>query len=148
MADARERILKALRLGQPLLVGLATLTEDGKPWVRYVTAVASEDLALRLCTSMTSRKVSQIRRNPEVHLLCGVTDPERVEAYLQIQGRAEISTSKAERRAFWKDSLGEYFSGPDDPDYCVIIVRPYRIELYSSTRPEPEIWESGEQQAR
>jgi general stress protein 26 len=146
MADVKGRILKALQVGQPLLVSFATVTEDGKPWARYVTAVASEDLALRLCTSMKSRKVSQIRRNPEVHLLCGVTDPARFETYLQIQGRAEVSTSKAERQTFWSEGLRDYFSGPDDPDYA--IVRPYRIELYTATSLEPEVWEGGSQKRK
>lgn len=145
MTELRERILKALHVGQPLLVSLATVTEEGKPWVRYVTAVASEDLSLRLCTSMNSRKVAQIRRSPEVHLLCGVTDPERVETYLQIQGRAELATSEAERQAFWREGLRDYFSGPDDPDYAIVIVKPYRIELYTATSLEPEVWERGGQ---
>lgn len=144
MVGLEQSILRTLPRGQPFLASFATITEDGKPWVRDVTAVASEDLSLRLCTSINSRKVAQIRRNPEVHLLCGVTDPANVEAYLQIQGRADVSTSKAEREALWREGLRNYFSGPDDPDYAIVIVKPYRIELYTAASLEPEVWEREE----
>ena len=39
MSDLKERILKILQ--QPQLAALATITQDGKPWVRYVMVVAS-----------------------------------------------------------------------------------------------------------
>jgi general stress protein 26 len=71
-----------------------------------------------------------------------VTNPQTAEAYVQIQGRAEVSRDEAERKAYWKDELKTYFSGPDDPNYSVVIVRPYRIELQTMASMEPEVWEA------
>lgn len=64
-------------------------------------------------------------------------------AWLQVEGTAEISTAKAERDAFWYDGLKAYFTGPDDPNYCVVIVKPSRIEFASMESMGAEIWQSG-----
>ncbi len=127
MNDLQKRILEIMQ--KPHMASLATVTEDGKPWVRYVMSVASDDLTIRFSSFLKARKVAHIRKNPEVHLTCGVTDPMSWKSYLQIQGRAEISTDPAEKKDFWNDHLKEIFEGPDDPNYAVVIVRPYRMEL-------------------
>ena len=139
MNDLRERILRVIR--QPHLAVLATVTEDGKPWARYVMPCASDDLSLRFASYTDARKVQQITHNPEVHLTCGVLNPLAARMYLQIQGRARFTTDREERHAFWSDLLCEIFSGPDDPRFGVVIVAPYRVELHTVGCPEPEIWE-------
>jgi len=61
---------------------------------------------------------------------------------LQIAGRAEITTDEKERHRLWNDNLKAYFSGPDDPNYCGVIVKPYRIELMGMTEMIPQVWEA------
>ena len=138
MSNLAQRILTIIK--EPHLASFATIAEESKPWVRYVTCHASEDLTIRFSTFTGSRKVVQIKKNPEVHLTCGVTDLATAQTYLQIQGKAELSTDKAEREAFWNDYLTRYFKGPDDPNYGIIIVKPYRIELYTMGNFKPEVW--------
>ena len=58
------------------------------------------------------------------------------------QRKGELVTDEAERHAFWIPILKGVFSGPDDPNYGVIIVKPYRIEYCSAGTMEPEIWEA------
>jgi general stress protein 26 len=140
MGELKEKIMKIIR--EPHLASLATITEDGKPWTRYVFPNGSGDMSIRFSSFLDSRKVAQIRKNPEVHLTCGVTDPQTASSYLQIQGRAEITSDEAERKAYWKEELKRYFSGPDDPNYCIVIVKPYRIEYMDMTSPEPRVWEA------
>jgi general stress protein 26 len=60
--------------------------------------------------------------------------------YLQIQGCAEFCTDSAARHAFWSDRLKLVFKGPDDPNYGVVIIRAYRIELWK-VGSAPEVWE-------
>ena len=55
MSDLRQRIFNTIK--ESHLASFATITEDGKPWARYVTPHASEDLTLRFSTGTTSRKV-------------------------------------------------------------------------------------------
>ena len=139
MADLKERILQIIT--QPQLSGFATVTEEGKPWVRYVMTVGGDDMEIRFASFVGARKVRQIAANAEVHLNCGVTDPAKMAPYLQIQGRARFTTEEGERHGFWSDMLAPIFSGPDDPDYGVVIVTPYRIEYLTPGNMEPEVWQ-------
>lgn len=123
------------------MISLATITADGKPWVRFVMARVDEDLTIRIATSATSRKVEQIRANPEVHITGGVSSLPEARAYVQISGRAEISTDPHLKKVFWTDQLKAYFSGPEDDKYAVVVVTPYRVEHQPMTAMKPEVWE-------
>jgi general stress protein 26 len=138
VSDLKERILGILT--QPQLAGLATVTEDGKPWVRYVMTLASEDMVIRCATFVGARKVKQLKKNPEVHLTCGVTDPKEMAPYLQIQGRAKLDTGKEVRYGFWTEMLATIFDGPDDPKYGVLEITPYRFEYCDVGSFEPQVW--------
>jgi general stress protein 26 len=139
MSELKEKIYGMIKDYQ--LTSMATVTEDGKPWVRYVMMVGEKDLTMRFTTSMKSRKVAHIKDNPEVHITCGVSDLKTASQYLQIQGKAKISRDKALCREMWLDFHKKYFSGPDDPNFCVGIVKPYRIEFFSMSSHKPLIWE-------
>jgi general stress protein 26 len=102
--------------------------------------VTSDDLTIRCATFVGARKVKQIEKDPEVHLTCGVTDPREMAPYLQIQGRATLSTSQEARHGFWQEMLAAIFDGPDDPKYGVLEIVPYRIEYCSVGSHEPEVW--------
>jgi general stress protein 26 len=140
MSDLKSRI-EAI-LARPQLSSLATITQDGKPWVRYVMAVGSPDLTIRCATFTSARKVKQIAHNPEVHLTCGVTNPMKMTPYLQIQGRATLNTSREARHGLWSDMLSPVFDGPDDPNYGVLEIRPYYIEYWTPGLLEPEVWKA------
>ncbi len=139
MKSLKELILDVIN-GDPIAC-LATVTETGKPWVRYVSIRAGEDLLIKFATFVNSRKVAQIKANPEVHITCGVTQGNQTNEYIQVEGRAEITRDPDERHSFWTDGYKAYFTGPDDPNYTIVIVRPYRIELNTGDSPKPEILE-------
>jgi general stress protein 26 len=139
MDDVKKKIVEGARGLQ--LINFATLTEDGRPWVRYVVGKADDELVFRFCTHRETRKVAQIKKNPNVHISLGAKDMETAEHWMQVQGVAEISTGRDERHSFWFDALSNYFTGPDDPNYCIIIVRPSRIEYGTMGSMTPEIWE-------
>jgi general stress protein 26 len=138
MADLEVRIRDIIT--QPQLSSLATITEEGQPWVRYVMAVGDDSMTLRCATFVEARKVKQIAAHPEVHLTSGVTNPMAMKPYVQVQGRAAFTTAKDARHAFWNATLAPIFDGPDDPQYGVIEITPYRIELWSPGSFEPEVW--------
>jgi general stress protein 26 len=99
-----------------------------------------EDMTIRFSTFAKSRKVGQIRKNAVVHLVCGASSLRSAKQYVQIEGRAEVTRSKAERHGYWTEELRGYFQGPDDPNYAVVVVRPARIELQGMASPAPEVW--------
>ncbi len=141
MSELKTRIQEVIC--QPQLSGFSTVTEDGKPWVRYVATVGGENMELRFATFIGARKVKQIAANPEVHLNCGVGALTDMKPFLQIQGLAKLTTEADERHAFWNDMLSNIFSGPDDPNYGVIVITPYRIEYTQPPSMEPEVWTCG-----
>ena len=138
MADLQQRILDIIH--RPQLAVLATVTEQNNPWVRYVITVGDAHFTLRCATLVHSRKIRHIQNNPNVHLTCGVTSLKEIRPYLQIQGQARITTNKDERYGFWNEMLAPIFEGPDDPDYAIIVVEPYRIEYCTPGSYEPEVW--------
>jgi general stress protein 26 len=138
MSTLKEQIAAIITPLQ--LSSVATIADGGKPWVRYVMTMGRDDLSVRFATFARSRKVAQIAANPEVHVTLGCSDPAVMTPYLQIQGRARFSTVAEERHGFWSEMLANYFSGPDDPNYGVVIVTPYRIELAKAGEPAPEVW--------
>ncbi len=140
MSTLKEQIAAIMA---PLQLSAVATIAAGKPWVRYVMTVGGNDLNVRFATYAGSRKVAQIAANPEVHVTLGVNDPATMTPYLQIQGLARFSTEAAERHGFWSGMLANYFSGPDDPNYGVVIVTPYRIELAKAGVPVPEVWTAG-----
>lgn len=144
MKDLKETILSIIK--QPGLACLATINEQGNPWARYVIVVGDDNMVIRCATFTSARKVHHIEKNPEVHMVAGVKDMMHHSNYLQIQGKAEVSYSMAEKESlwsdpFWKDSLTKFFKGPDDPNFGVIIIKPYRIE-YWGDKLEPDVWEA------
>jgi general stress protein 26 len=139
MSDLKEKIFEKMK--EHTLASFATITEDGKPWTRYVVVRADDQLNIWFATFLNSRKTLQIVKNPEVHLTLGVTDPQKAVSWLQVQGRAEILGDAATKNAQWYDLLRSIFSGPDDPNYVVCRISPYRIEYYMMNMPKPEIWQ-------
>lgn len=136
--ELKQKIIKVIKKSK--LMGFATITTDKKPWVRYIFGCVDKDLTIRFSTFASSRKVKQIKKNPQVHLNCGITNQNKMADYLQIQGIATVSKDKAEREGFWRKEFSAYFSGPNDPNYVVVIVKPYRIEYWGIKKWVPKVW--------
>ncbi len=145
MSNAKSEELKAkilARLAAPQLCPVATVTENGKPWVRYMTFMTDQNLTMWAATFANSRKVAQIAKNPEVSLAAGAKDMMSTEPFLQIQARAAILTDAATKKAVWNEFLKDVFSGPDDPNFAVCKVTPYKIEYVKMDRSPTEVWEA------
>jgi len=107
LSTLKQRIFDAAKEFQ--LMNFATVTEDGKPWVRYVVGKADNELVVRFCTHLETKKVGQIKKNPHVHLSLGATDLETAKNWLQVEGTAEISTDKNRASFFLVRCIKELF---------------------------------------
>jgi general stress protein 26 len=134
MSSLKQRIFEFARV--PQLMSVATVTAQGAPRVRYVVGRADEGLTFRFSTHLDSAKVAQLQADPRVAVTMGATDV-RATAWLELEGRAEVSTAESERHGFWFPGLAAHFSGLDDPRYCVVCIRPTAITLGA------ERWTSG-----
>jgi general stress protein 26 len=140
MSDLKEKILEKMKTHT--LASFATVTEAHKPWTRYVVVSADDQMNIWFATFKGSRKVSQIADNPEVHLTLGVDDLQDAISWLQVEGRAEILEDAESKRTVWYDMLEPIFTGPDDPNYVVCKVAPYRIEYYTMNKKNPDVWQA------
>lgn len=134
LADKIYEVIKSYPMG-----ALATVDPEGRPHVRFVMLDVGRDLTIRFVTALSSRKVRQIDRNHEVHIVCGASLVDSMAPYVQVEGKARVSREGEVLQEMWTDALKNYFTGPDDPEYCVVIVMPYRVEYYSTTIT-PEVW--------
>jgi len=134
--NTRKKIQEILQ--GPKLMVLSSTKEDGSPWGRYVMAAADDQLVIRFTTFTGARKVEDIRRDSRVHLVCGGSEANMESPYLQIAGKASVSTDPTLKAAIWNEALSAYFSGPDDPNFAVVEVTPLKIEYWGGR--EPEIW--------
>lgn len=145
MSDSKTEELKGkilAKMAAPQLCAVATITEDGKPWVRYMMLAMDERMNMWGATFASFRKVAQIAKNPEVHVTAGAKDMESAESFVQIQGKGAIMTDAATKKAAWNDYLKNIFTGPDDPNFAVLMIKPYRIEYAKMDRQPPEVWQA------
>jgi len=120
------------------LASLATI-KDKKPWVRFVVSY-NDGLILYISTYASSRKVKEIENNPDVHVTIGGSLENLKAPYVQIAGCASIRNDVKIRRKCWHNYMKVYYSGPDDPEYAVIEVRPQIIEYMDSETHKPMIY--------
>jgi general stress protein 26 len=139
MSDVKQKIEEVL--AQPQLAVMATITDDNKPWARYVFIMADGVKTIRCATVKQARKAAQIEKTSEVHLTCGISKLDDQIPYLQIQAKARIATDQEEKSAFWNPGLQAIFDGPEDPNYCVVIMEPYRIEYCTPEDHATQVWE-------
>lgn len=137
MNELKQRIFDLAKDFQ--LINVATMSEDGQPRVRYVIGKADPALTLRFSTHLNSNKIRQLKHNQNVFVTMGANSM-RSQTWLQIEGTAEVSTSDADRQAFWFDALKAHFTGLDDPLYSIVIIKPTRIQL-TSMSSAPEVWQ-------
>lgn len=83
--------------------------------------------------------MEQINLFNEVHLTCGVTDPSVLKPYLQIQGKATLINDSEIKHALWGPGMENIYKSPDDENYGVIRVEPYRIEYCEVGVPGVEV---------
>jgi len=130
----KEDIFKVI--GGEHVAAVATLGE-GRPAVRFMALGGLEDLTLIGATMKSSRKVSQLRKNPEaaVSIWSGkeYTDP-----YVVMDTQVEVHEDVQTKKEYWHPELEQYFGTPENPDYVVLKFLPQSIEYYHGM--SMELW--------
>jgi general stress protein 26 len=133
--NLKEKILQVM--GGVHVAAVATIA-DGKPVVRYMALTGLDDLTMIGSTMNDSRKVGQVRKNPDVALAIWsckeFTDP-----YVVIQAKASVHEDVATKKKYWNPMWEEYFKTPENKDFVVLKFVPGRIEY--SHGMETETWE-------
>ncbi len=135
----KEKILKIAK--QYPIASIGSITAEGNPWVRYMATEIDEELNLWTTSFASSRKISQIEKNDNVHAALGADPACWQKPYINMAGKAEILIDPEVKKKYWNDMLSQFFTGPDDPNYVVIKITPKVIEYMCADTTQPEIYE-------
>ena len=104
---------------------LGMLDADGSPTVSAITAMRSEGIAwMTFGTGLTSNKVHRLTHSNKASV-CFLSETYNV----SLVGTLEVLTDPAVKRENWYEALGMHFSGPEDPNYCVLKFTTQRYNL-------------------
>lgn len=105
-----------------------TVNENGKPQARTMYVFPPEEnMVIWLGTSTGSRKVKQIKNNPNVMVFYFDT---KGHSYVSVAGKAHIVNDPEKKVHYWKRSWTRYYPDPEK-DYILIKVIPERMEICS-----------------
>jgi len=121
---------------------LITLDENNLPMVRAMSPFLPEsDFTVWFGTNPKSRKVNQIKKNPNVTLYYLDSD---ASGYVVIHGKAHLVDDKNEKEKHWKPEWDAFYPNKTDA-YLLIRVSPESMEISSNQRgitADPETWQT------
>ncbi len=103
---------------------LSLIDLDGSPTASTITAAKADGLKwIAFCTGLRGPKAERIKKCGRAGV-CFNGD-----FNISLVGSIEILTDPETKREMWYDGLRNHFSGPEDPDYCVLRFRPERCSV-------------------
>ena len=109
-------------------VGMLTTRFDGGLRARPLEARPERDAGLIwFVTDLRSGKEHEIEAEHDVGL---VFIDHKEKAYLSLTARAEVRRDHAKAAEIWKKTDSVWWKGPNDPNVCVLRVRPLTAELW------------------
>ena len=107
---------------------LITVDENGKPQARTMSPFPPEEnMIIWLGTNPRSRKVQQIKNNPNVMVYYYDT---KGASYVSVAGHARIVNDPEKIAHYWKEGWTRFYPDPEK-DYTLIEVTPERLEIVS-----------------
>lgn len=114
----------ARNTGEASYCALALIDLDGYPTVSTITASKADGLTwITFCTGLSSPKAERVRQCDRASV-CFSSE----EYNITLVGTIEVVTDPDVKQEMWYDGLRNHFSGPEDPDYCVLR---FETERYS-----------------
>jgi general stress protein 26 len=91
---------------------------------------------MTFCTGLQSNKAKRVALSDRAGVcFCGL------DHNVTLTGRMEILSDEAIKREMWYDGLQHHFSGPDDPEYCVLRFTTERYNLLVDWKEARGIYE-------
>lgn len=116
--------------GGPRVRAMVNLRRERYPAAAFCRG---QGFTVYFATSLASGKVREIRTNPAVAVY--YCDPAAFHGVM-LAGEMEVLGGAGLKEALWSDDWRVYWpSGPGDPDYAVLRLRPTRAEGWRGTTP-------------
>lgn len=129
MAKAAEIIQENTAHGGEAGFGICTvslLDEEGFPTASILTPAKADGLNwLTFGTMLDQNRAKRVARCNRASICFGTA-----EYCINLVGTMEIITAEDVKREMWYDGLGYHFTGPDDPNYCVLKFHTIRYKLF------------------
>jgi len=105
---------------------LALLDENGYPTASTLTISKADGIKwLTFCASISTNKAKRIAKCNR-----GSVCVNSSEYNISLIGTLEIITDPEIKKEMWYEVLQHHWSGPDDPDYCVLRFNTERYNLF------------------
>lgn len=144
--DSRAILLTAAReiIKSSGTCALITTDENGTTRARTMDPFEpEEDFTIWLATNPKSRKVEQLKGNPNVTLYY---NDKNNNGYVTVQGKAFLVNDQHEKDKRWKDSWKSFYPNRTD-EYLLIKIIPIRLEVINYARGingDPVNWQPAE----
>jgi general stress protein 26 len=131
-----EKILEVV--GGPHVAAFATIAGT-MPAVRFMVLNGLPDMTLVGGTMKASRKVEQLRKNPNAAIAIW-SGKEFTDPYVVIQAKGEVHEDVKTKEKYWNPMFQHYFKSVDNPDFVVLVFTAREIEYHGPNMMEPEVW--------
>jgi len=111
--------------GEAGYCALALIDLDGYPTASTISAAKADGIKwLTFCTGLGSPKVDRIKKCNRASVCFNSAGYN-----ITLVGTIEILTAKDVKEEMWYGGLTHHFSGPEDPNYCVLKFKTERYNL-------------------
>lgn len=129
IAKAAEIVKENSVYGGESGFGICTLSlidAEGFPTASVITPSKSGGINwITFGTMLDQNRAKRIAKCSRASVCFGTA-----EYCINLVGEIEILTSDDVKREMWYDGLGHHFTGPDDPNYCVLKFTTKRYKLF------------------
>lgn len=116
----------AQNTGEAGYCALSLIDLDGYPTASTISAAKADGINwLTFCTGLSSPKAERIKKCSRA-CVC-FNSPEY---NISLVGTIEILTDPELKKEMWYSGLTQHFSGPEDPNYCVLSFKTERYNLF------------------
>ncbi|MBN2121219.1 MAG: pyridoxamine 5'-phosphate oxidase family protein [Candidatus Omnitrophica bacterium] len=138
--EKEELKLKIIEVMERTKLACLATIKDSKPWVRYMMFQHDQDLNCYAACFAGSRKVEQIKKNNDVHFTMGGDAANHNLTYINVEAKAQVCDDLKIKEKYWSQGLSHFFSGPQDPNYVVLVISPQVIEYMGPSSPDPQVY--------
>jgi general stress protein 26 len=132
----KEQILEVI--GGPHVAAVATL--DGKhPAVRFMALAGFPDLTLVGGTMKATRKVEQLKKNPDAALAVW-SGKEFSDPYVEIKAKGKVHEDVATKKKYWNPMFEQYFKSVDNPDFVVLVFTASEVTYHAKNMASVDTW--------
>lgn len=103
---------------------LALIDKDGYPYTTTISIKKADGIKWLILTTGKSAKTDMIERCNKASICVNAA-----EYHIALTGTIELLTDPESKKEFWNDNMKEYYSGWEDPNYCVLKLTTERYSL-------------------